>query len=599
MTAAQSAGAASREDVAWHAIDWRAAHATVRRLQARIVQATQAGRWGKVAALQRLLTHSHSGKALAVRRVTENRGKRTPGVDGDVWDTPEKKVAAMHRLRRHGYRPAPLRRVSIPKKNGTKRPLSIPTMTDRAMQALYLLALAPVAEVTGDQHSYGFRTGRSVADAIQGCAAALARRVSPQWVLEGDIKACFDRIDHGWLLTYVPLDKGLLRAWLTAGYMERGAFHRMDEGTPQGGVISPVLANLALDGLAARLRAHFPRQKWVAGRGVVSPYQVNLIRYADDFIITGSSRELLEQEVCPLVEAFLRERGLELSAEKTVITHIDEGFDFLGKHIRKYRGKLRITPAKASVQALLGTVRGIIKKMATAPADRLIATLNPIIRGWAVYHRHTASTRVFRSVDHHIHQAVWNWARRRHTRKGRRWVKAKYFPAQGTRAWVFTGRYRARDGTSQALFLYKAGSLPIRRHVQIKGEANPYDPGWASYFERRRGAQMADRLIGRRQLLALWKRQRGICPICSQSIDEETGWHSHHVTPRSEGGSDEMTNLHLLHPTCHQQLHHPAGTVVASRRANRRMRRLEPGVSKGASPVLRGDGHGNMVVLPD
>ena len=467
------------------------------------------------------------------------------------------------------------------------------------MQALYLLALAPVAEVTGDQHSSGFRTGRSVADAIQGCAAALARRVSPQWVLEGDIKACFDRIDHDWLLAHVPLDKGLLRKWLMAGYLERGALHRPEDGTPQGGVISPVLANLALDGLAARLRAHFPRQKWVAGRGVVSPYQVNLIRYADDFIITGSSRELLEREVRPLVEAFLRERGLELSPEKTVITHIDEGFDFLGKHIRKYRGKLRITPAKASVQALLGTVRGIIKKMATAPADRLIATLNPIIRGWAVYHRHTASTRVFRSVDHHIHQALWNWARRRHTRKGRRWVKAKYFPAHGTRAWVFTGRYRARDGTSQALFLYKAGYLPIRRHVQIKGEANPYDPVWASSFERRRGAQMADRLIGRRQLLALWKRQRGICPVCSQSIDEETGWHSHHVTPRSEGGSDEMANLYLLHPTCHQQLHHPAGTVVASRRAHRRMRRLEPGVSKDASPVLRGDGHGNMVVLPD
>jgi len=472
-------------------------------------------------------------------------------------------------------------------------------MTDRAMQAMCLLARAPVVEVTGDAPSYGFRLGRSAADAIQACAAALARRVSPQWVLEGDIKACFDRIDHDWLLAHVPLDKGLLRAWLTAGYLERGALHRLEDGTPQGGVISPVLANLALDGLAARLRDRFPRQKWVAGRGCVSPYQVNLIRYADDFIITGSSRELLEREVRPLVEAFLRERGLALSPGKTVITHIDEGFDFLGKHIRKYRGKLRITPAKAGVRALLCTVRGITKKMATAPADRLIATLNPIIRGWAVYHRHTASTRVFRSVDHHIHQALWNWARRRHQRKGRRWVKAKYFPARGTRAWVFTGMYRERDGTRRELSLYKASSLPIRRHVQIKGEANPYDPAWASYFDRRRGAPMEDRLVGRRQLLALWKRQQGRCPVCTQAIDETTGWHSHHVIPRSQGGSDEAANLRLLHPTCHQQLHHPVGTGVASRRATRRMRRLEPGVSKGASPVLRGDGHGNIAVLPD
>lgn len=599
MTAASAAGAASREPVDWHAIDWRQAHQTVRRLQARIVQATQAGRWGKVNALQRLLTHSFSGKALAVRRVTENQGRQTPGVDGDCWDTPAKKAAALHRLTRRGYHPQPLRRLYIPKKNGSQRPLSIPTMTDRAMQALYLLAIAPIAELTGDRNSYGFRTGRSTADAIEACFTVLGKRQSPQWILEGDIKACFDRIDHTWLLAHIPLERTILQMWLKAGFMEHGVFHRTAEGTPQGGIISPVLANLALDGLEAQLREHFPQRKYLPGQGVRSPFQVNLVRYADDFIITGRSRELLEEKVRPLVEAFLRQRGLELSSEKTIITHIDDGFDFLGQNVRKYNGKLLITPSKDSVQRLLKTVREIITRMATAPADQLIARLNPVIRGWAVYHRHVVSKRIFRSVDHRIHQALWRWACRRHKRKGRRWVKRKYFPAKGASDWVFTGTYREQDGTRQELYLYKASYLSIRRHVKVRGDANPYDPAWDAYFARRRRATMEDQLVGRRHVLALWKRQQGLCPVCAQAIDSVTGWHSHHVIWRSQGGHDGADNRWLLHPTCHQQLHHPTGSAVASRRATRRTGRLEPDVSKGASPVLRGDSHGNVAVLPD
>jgi RNA-directed DNA polymerase len=231
-----AAGATSPAKVGWHAIDWPAAHQNVRRLQARIVQATTDGRWGKVRALQHLLTHSLSGKAIAVKRVTENQGKNTPGVDRHIWNTPEKKMAAVLDLRQRGYGPQPLRRVLIPKSNGKRRPLGIPTMKDRAMQALYLLALDPIAETTADPNSYGFRKERSAADAMMQCYIILARKGSAQWVLEGDIKSCFDTISHDWLLTHVPMDKVVLRKWLKAGFMEKHAFHRTEEGTPQGGI---------------------------------------------------------------------------------------------------------------------------------------------------------------------------------------------------------------------------------------------------------------------------------------------------------------------------------------------------------------------------
>ncbi|MBW3656511.1 MAG: reverse transcriptase N-terminal domain-containing protein, partial [Gemmatimonadetes bacterium] len=259
---AAAPGAASRDTVDWHAINWSKAHRLVRRLQVRIVQATQAGRWGKVKALQRLLTRAFSDKAVAVRRVTENPGKRTPGVDGATWHTPAQKAAAILALRQRGYRPRPLRRVSIPKRGSAKRrPLGIPTMGDRAMQTLYLLALDPIAEVTGDPNSYGFRRERAPADAIAQCFNLLSNRHAPQWVLEGDIRSCFDEISHAWLLAHVPTDTTILRTWLRAGYLDRGTLHATEAGTPQGGPLSPVAANLTLDGLEPLLRARFPQTR--------------------------------------------------------------------------------------------------------------------------------------------------------------------------------------------------------------------------------------------------------------------------------------------------------------------------------------------------
>src|SRR5438128_5855973 len=244
----QAAGAASHDEMGWHAIHWQAVNQEVRRLQVRIVKAQQQGKWGKVKALQHLLTHSFSGKALAVKRVTENQGKRTSGVDGEIWKTPQKKAEAIETLKQQGYHPRPLRRVYIPKSNGAQRPLSIPTMRDRAMQALYLLALDPVAETTADPNSYGFRTARGASDAIEACFIALCRNDRAEWILEGDIRSCFDRISHEWLVAHIPLEKTILKKWLKAGYLERHRFHPTEEGTPQGGIISPVLANRTLEG---------------------------------------------------------------------------------------------------------------------------------------------------------------------------------------------------------------------------------------------------------------------------------------------------------------------------------------------------------------
>jgi RNA-directed DNA polymerase len=556
----------------WHQMNWRQAERNVRRLQTRIAQATQAGKWDKVKALQRLLTHSLSGKALAVRRVTENTGKRTPGVDGETWKTPEQKTTALYTLQQRGYHPRPLRRIYIPKSNGAQRPLSIPTMRDRAMQALYLLALDPVAETLADPNSYGFRSARSAADAIEACFIALCKNDRAQWVLEGDIRSCFDRISHEWLLTHIPMEKAILKKWLKAGYIERRCLHATEEGTPQGGIISPVIANMTLDGLEQLLSSHFPKKGRNGGKA-----KVNLIRYADDFCITGASKELLEQEVKPLVEQFLRERGLELSTEKTVVTHIEQGFDFLGQTIRKYwrgkRTKFFITPSKKSVKVFLRKIRKRIKESGDLTASELIGELNPMIRGWALYHRHVVSKDIFHAADHAIFQALWRWARRRHRHKPRRWIKARYFPDKGPNRWVFTGVFKTEKGETRVIHLLAASSIRIERHTKVKAPANPYDPAWEEYFEKRLDVRMNARLKGRRWLRHLWKEQNGLCPICNQKITKITGWHSHHILWRSKGGSEGVENRVLLHPTCHQQVHSQKLHVEKPRPVTRALRK--------------------------
>jgi RNA-directed DNA polymerase len=593
MTANTFAGAASHKEVNWRTIDWSAVHRNVRRLQARIVKATQEGRWGKVKALQHLLTHSFSGKALAVRRVTENQGKKTAGVDKDIWDTPDKKAQAIRTLKQRGYQPQPLRRVYIPKSNGRMRPLGIPAMSCRAMQALYLLALNPIAETTGDHHSYGFRPERSTADAIEQCFNVLSHSYSAQWVLEGDIKACFDGISHQWLEAYIPMDKAILHKWLKAGYIDKHIFHQTEEGTAQGGPISPVLANLTLDGLEAKLRTLHP------GYHQHRRAKINLVRFADDFIITGSSKELLEHEVKPLVEAFMKERGLQLSAEKTLITHIIEGFDFLGQNVRKYNNKLIIKPSKKNVKTFLEKIRKVIKEHQGTTAGHLILQLNPLIRGWARYHQHVVSKETFQDVDNAIFEMLWQWARKRHNNKPRRWIKEKYFHAHEGRNWVFSGLVIGRDGVVETVRLFRAAQTSIKRHVKLQGAANPFDPAWEVYFEKRLGVKMEDTLRGKRQLLALWKQQKGLCPRCHQRITKLTGWHNHHKVWRSKGGGDQLENRVLLHPTCVINNFIAKETPKWNRVLKRALERLELLDAKVSRAVLRGGGGGNTAFLPD
>lgn len=548
----QNACAPSREAVAWHSIGWATCHQNVKRLQARIVKATEAGRWNKVKALQWLLTHSMSGKALAVKRVTENKGKNTPGVDGETWSTPEAKTAAVKSLRRRGYQPQPLRRVYIPKSNGKQRPLGIPCMIDRAQQALYLLALDPVSETKADRNSYGFRKARSAHDALEQCFVALGKpSKSPQWVLDADIKGCYDNIDHDWMLTHIPMDKQVLRKWLKAGYVEGAALFPTEVGAPQGGIISPTLSNMVLDGLERRLADQIRKRK-SNGKVIHNP-KVNFIRYADDFVITGDSAETLEKAKGIVVE-FLAERGLELSPEKTRIVHLSDGFNFLGQNVRLYDDKVLIKPSKEALQRIYDKVRDIIQRHKTGEQCDLIRMLNPVIQGWVNYHRHAVSSVAFSKLDFLIWKLLWQWAKRRHRGKGRKWIKQRYWRTQGTRMWTFATDVSNGDSMRTVSLVY-ATDTGIRRHVKVQAEVNPYSPQWESYLAERHVLQGVNSLNGRARLVRLWQSQDGLCPECGEPITRETGWAVHHAHRRADGGSNQFSNLRMLHPNCHRRLH--------------------------------------------
>ncbi|GBC59383.1 group II intron reverse transcriptase/maturase [Desulfonema ishimotonii] len=519
----------------WNTINWEAAVGIVKRLQARIVKAVQAGDKRKVRGLQRLLRRSFAAQLLAVRRVTSNRGKRTPGVDGILFNTPAKKWQAAQQLNLKGCRSQPLKRLCIPKKNGSKRPLGIPTMHDRCVQALEKLVLEPAAETTADPCSCGFRCKRSAHDAIEACHNALRLKGSPRWILEADIKGCFDHINHQWMLKHIPAHKGRLRNWLKSGYLERNQFHPTEAGTPQGGIISPVLANMALDGMDALLKKHFKKAQ-----------KIHMVRYADDFIITGDTKAVLEHEVRPLIAEFLKERGLELSEEKTKITHIDKGFDFLGFTIRKYKGKLLTKPSKSSVASVKGKIKAIITAGKSTRTARLIDLLNPVIRGWGNYFRHSAAKHTFYRIDHAIWEMTWQWARRRHPNKSLYWIKEKYFRHERNRNWVF----KEKNGM---VALHKMGDIPVTRFIKIRQEANPYDPDWAEYFKDRARKALMRKLKTKRG--RLWMRQHGICPMCRTELDNEEGWHIHHLLPKANGGTDTVDNLVLIHAACHRQIH--------------------------------------------
>lgn len=473
----------------WNQINWQQVQDTVTRLQARIVKAQKEGKYGKVKSLTRILTKSFSAKVLAVKKVTTNRGCHTPGIDGIVWKSSARKAQAILELQQERYRAKPLRRKYIPKAGSSKmRPLGIPTMKDRAMQAVYAAALAPIAETTGDPNSYGFRPYRSCQDAIDQIRTIMRHKNRPQWILEGDIKGCFDNISHDWIIKNIPIDPRMAKQWLKCGYFENDKKFFNEAGTPQGGIISPIIANMVLDGIETTLNQRYKKKYRHADTGEyywkASPRndkQVFFIRYADDFIVTSNSKETLENEIEPMLRDFLEQRGLELSEEKTVITSVQDGFDFLGFTIRTYDGTLLVTPAEKRLKRLRDKIGETIQRMQGQSAEDLIKTLNPIIRGWANYYRYANSSKAFAKLRCWIWHMVWEWAKRQHHNKGAKWIRERYFFGEASRRWRF--QTKRKDGT--ILTLEEATDYKLLRHIKIQRDKNPYDPKDKAYFEAR------------------------------------------------------------------------------------------------------------------
>lgn len=525
----------------WKTIDWKNAEQEVNRLQARIAKATQEEKWNDVKRLQYLLTHSYYAKALAVRKVTTNKGRNTAGVDGEKWSTPASKMKAVLSLTDKHYKAKPLRRVYIDKKNKkAKRPLSIPCMYDRAMQALYALALDPVAEVTADTKSFGFRKGRCAQDACEYIFQALSRKFSPEWVLEGDIKGCFDNISHEWLLENIPMDKSVLKQFLKAGFIFRNELFPTEDGAPQGGVISPILANMALDGMQRALAEHFDtNSKGNINGETHRKHKVNLVRYADDFIVTAVTKETAE-EAKEIIKSFLKERGLELSEEKTVITHINDGFDMLGWTFRKFNGKLIIKPSKKSIDAFVASLSETILKRGKAwTQELLIEKLNQQIRGWTTYHQSVCASEAFSHIDYILYLLLIRWSMRRHPHKGKWWVTTNYWHRHGNQNWVFSTEDKE---------LLRVDHIPIVRHVKIRIAANPYLD--KEYFEERKFKQGMRRLSGRFKLI--WKNQDGRCYHCGMPLDITEEREIYFKIPKSKGGKDEVSNMAYVHKNCQQ-----------------------------------------------
>lgn len=535
----------------WQTLPWKKFQRNVYRLQRRIYRATQRGDWKRVHALQRLLLRSWSARCLAVRQVTQdNRGKRTPGVDGVKVLRPTPRVRLAHDLCHwQSWTAPPIRRIYIPKPNAPdeRRGLGIPTIFDRAHQALVKLALEPEWEAQFEPNVYGFRPGRSTHDAIEAVFNHI--RLKPKYCLDADIVKCFDQLSHVALLqklrTFPALER-LIRGWLQAGILDEGQMTYPEAGTPQGGVLSPLLTNIALHGLEQTIRVAAPRRTPAV-----------IIRYADDFVILHEDLNVIHglQQVA---EAWLAEMGLHLKASKTHITHTltphdgRVGFDFLGFNVRQYevgqyhtrthkrrRGyKTLIKPSRAAIKRHVEKLHALMEQYQGAPQAALIAVLNPVIRGWANYYRACVAKQVFSKLDQLTYWLLMKWAHHRHPRKVRAWLYLRYWPKHD-------GRKDFRDGT---VILARHDDTPIIRHVKVKGEKSVYDGDWGYWGERLR---RAPHLTAREA--QLFKQQAGRCEFCGLRFQASDQSEVHHRDGNHQ--HNELANLVLLHGHCHDQLH--------------------------------------------
>jgi len=542
--------------VEWHSINWRKLERSVYKLQKRIYQASARGDVKAYRRLQKTLMKSWSARALAVRRVTQdNQGKKTAGVDGVKSLTPKQRLELTGNLNL-GSKVSPTRRVWIPKP-GTeeKRPLGIPTMKDRALQALVKLVLEPEWEARFEPNSYGFRAGRSCHDAIGAIFNAINGK--PKYVLDADIAKCFDRINQEKLLIKLntsPTIRRQIRAWLKAGVMDGKQLFPTSEGTPQGGVISPLLANIALHGMEERIKQY---TETLEGRKQHNYQSLSLIRYADDFVILHKDITVV-QRCKEIISEWLQGMGLELKPSKTRLTHTlhqyeqeKPGFDFLGftiqqfpvgKYHSKQGFKTIITPSKQKQKVHYDQIASVIEAHKAAPQAALISRLNPIIRGWANYYATVVSKVTYSDIDHLMYQKLNAWAKHRHPKKNGKWVSKRYWQSIDGDNWVFATR---KEG-STSLRLLNHADTPIVRHVKVKGESSPYD-GNLVYWSTRMGnnPEMPTRVS------KLLKKQKGKCTHCEMFFREDDVMEVDHIIPKSKGGKDEYKNLQLLHRHCH------------------------------------------------